>query len=88
MHFLCSVSKGSAMVHFRSPLVPLPIIEVPFNRNTKYLVGFLAKSARGHKHILVVMDYATRYPEAIPLRATAAKNIASELFDIFSRAGP
>lgn len=43
------------------------------------LVGPLPKSARGHKYILVVVDYATRYPEAIPLQNMASKNIAKEL---------
>uniref|UniRef100_A0A8C5Q151 ribonuclease H n=1 Tax=Leptobrachium leishanense TaxID=445787 RepID=A0A8C5Q151_9ANUR len=33
------------------------------------------------------MDYATRYPEAIPLRQTSAKNIAKELLQVFSRVG-
>ncbi|KAG8538400.1 hypothetical protein GDO81_022717, partial [Engystomops pustulosus] len=75
------------MVHFRSPLVPLPIIEVPFERVAMDLVGPLVKSARGHQHILVVMDYATRYPEAIPLRHTSAKLIAKELFAMFCRVG-
>ncbi len=40
----------------------------------------MPKSARGHEHILVIVDYATRYPEAIPLRKATAKTIAQELF--------
>ncbi len=51
------------------------------------LVGPLPKSARGHEHILVIVDYATRYPEAVPLRKATAKNIAHELFLFFSRVG-
>ena len=51
------------------------------------LVGPLMESTRGHQHILVIMDYATRYPEAIPLRKTSAKTIAKELFQVFSRVG-
>ncbi len=51
------------------------------------LVGPLPKLAQGHEHILVVVDYATRYPEAIPLRKATAKNIAHELFLLFSRVG-
>ncbi len=70
-----------------SPLIPLPIIEVPFERIGMDLVGPLPKSARGHEHILVVVDYATRYPEAIPLRKATAKTIAHELFLLFSRVG-
>ncbi|KAI2655868.1 Retrovirus-related Pol polyprotein [Labeo rohita] len=70
-----------------SPLIPLPIIEVPFERIGMDLVGPLPKSARGHEHILVIVDYATRYPEAVPLRKATAKNIARELFMLFSRVG-
>uniref|UniRef100_A0A803JIM9 Gypsy retrotransposon integrase-like protein 1 n=1 Tax=Xenopus tropicalis TaxID=8364 RepID=A0A803JIM9_XENTR len=72
---------------YRSPLVPLPIIDVPFDRIAMDLVGPLIKSARGHQYILVVVDYATRYPEAIPLRNTTAKSIAKELMFMFSRVG-
>ncbi|KAL0195135.1 hypothetical protein M9458_008707, partial [Cirrhinus mrigala] len=41
----------------------------------------------GHEHILVIVDYATRYPEAIPLRKATAKNIAKELFLLCTRVG-
>jgi len=50
------------------------------------LVGPLPKSARGHQYILVILDDATRYPEAIPLRTMASKGIARELM-MFSRVG-
>lgn len=33
------------------------------------------------------MDYATVYPEALPLQNTASKCIAKELFQVFSRVG-
>lgn len=51
-----------------APLIPLPVIEVPFTCIGLDLVGPLPKSAREHEHILVIVDYATRYPKAIPLR--------------------
>ncbi|KAL0199468.1 hypothetical protein M9458_008008, partial [Cirrhinus mrigala] len=70
-----------------SPLIPLPIIEVPFERIGMDLVGPLPKSARGHEHVLVIVDYATRYPEAIPLRKATAKSIAKELFLLCTRVG-
>ncbi len=66
-----------------SPLIPLPIIEVPFERIGMNLVGPLPKSARGHEHILVIIDYATRYPEAVPLRKATAR----KLFLLCSRVG-
>ncbi|XP_016103330.1 uncharacterized protein [Sinocyclocheilus grahami] len=66
---------------------PRPIIEVPFERIGMDLVGPLPKSARGHEHILVIVNYATRYPEAVPLRKVTAKAIAQELFLLSSRVG-
>ena len=71
----------------RNPLIPLPIIDVPFSRIAMDIVGPLPKSSRGHRYMLVIVDYATRYPEAIPLRAASAKAIAHELFMLFSRVG-
>ena len=73
--------------HFRGPLIPLPIISVPFSKIAMDLVGPLPKSSRGHQYILVILDYATRYPEAIPLRTMASKGIARELVLMFSRVG-
>ena len=41
----------------------------------------------GNRFILVICDYATRYPEAVPLRTINAENIAEELVKFFSRVG-
>ena len=37
--------------------------------------------------MLVICDYATRYPEAIPLHSTDTSHIAEALMDVFSRVG-
>ena len=71
----------------RSPLVPMPIIDVPFDRIALDIVGPLPKTSRGHRYILVIVDYATRYPEALPLRAATSKAVARELMLLFSRVG-
>ena len=39
------------------------------------------------RYVLVICDYATRYPEAIPLRSIDAEHIAEELVVVFSRIG-
>ena len=70
-----------------APLIPLPIIEEPFQRIAMDLVGPLPRSRSGNKYILVICDYATRYPEAIPLRSIDAEHIAEELIKVFSRVG-
>jgi len=58
---------------YRNPLISLPIIGTPFERVGMDIVGPLPKSARGHQYILVIVDYATWYPEAVPLRKTHGK---------------
>lgn len=45
-----------------APMVPLPIIEEPFECITMDVVGPLPRSHAGHRYVLVVCDYATRYP--------------------------
>lgn len=70
-----------------SQLIPLPITEVSFECIGMDLVGPLPKSAWGHEYILVILDYATWYPEAVPLRKATSKNIAKELFLLMSHVG-
>ena len=65
----------------------MPIIETQFDRIALDIVGPLPKTSRGHRYILVLVDYATRYPEALPLRAATAKAVAKELLLLFSRVG-
>jgi transposase InsO family protein len=51
------------------------------------IVGPLPRTASGKRFILVVCDYATRYPEAVALSSTDAEHVAEELVRIFSRVG-
>ena len=67
--------------------MPLPIVEEPFARVAMDIVGPLQKSGRGHRFILTLMDYATKYPEAVPLRRVDARSVADALTKIFSRLG-
>ena len=55
----------------RAPLRPLPLVQVPFDRID--IIRPLERSAQGHRFVLVLIDYATRYPEAIPLRNISAR---------------
>ena len=68
----------------RAPLIPLPVIEEPFKRIAMDIVGPLPRSSSGQRYILVVCDYATRYPEAIPLKSIDASHIAEQLVTLFS----
>ena len=81
----CQKSRDPRMR--RAPLVPLPIIKEPFERIAMDIVGPLLRSQSGNRFILVICDYATKYPEAVPLRTINAENIAEELVKFFSRVG-
>ena len=45
----------------------MPILDEPFRRVGIDIIGKLNRSAQGNAYILTIVDYATRYPEAIPL---------------------
>ena len=52
----------------------LPVVGTPFERVEIDIVGPLDPStASGNQFILVIVDHATRYPEAIPLRTETAR---------------
>ncbi len=68
-------------------MISLPVMGEPFHRIAMDIVGPLPKSKQGHRYILVVCDYATRYPEAIPLKKFTAPVVADELIEIFFRHG-
>ena len=70
------------------PLGDMPIIDTPFERVAVDLVGPIKPaSERGHRYILVLVDYATRYPEAIPLKSIEAEVVAEALLEMYSRLG-
>ena len=79
--------KTSPKRPFKAPLVLLPIITEPFRRTAMHIVGPLPRSRSGKKYILVICDYATRYPKAIALKSIEAERIAEELIKLFARVG-
>ncbi|CAM5103968.1 unnamed protein product [Natator depressus] len=79
---------GKARDKGKAALRPLPIIEEPFQKVAMDIVGPLSKTTRsGKKYILVVVDFATLYPEAVPLASIEADTVADALLTIFSRVG-
>ena len=84
----CAQCQKSSMKGVRkAPLVPLPIMDEPFQRIAMDIVGPLPRSSSGKRYILVICDYATRYPEAVALRTIDANAVAEELLTFFSRVG-
>lgn len=68
----------------KAPLIPLPVITVPFSRLAFDVVGLLPRTKSGHKYILTC---ASKYPEAIPLKKVDAQSVAEAMAEIFSRTG-
>lgn len=66
----------------------MPFIEIPFEQIAVDIVGPIhPMTERKNRYILTVIDYATRYPEAIPLPHIEAERVAEALISIFTRVG-
>ena len=65
----------------KAPLNPLPIANEPFDMIGIDCVGPLPESLNGHKYIVVITDYLTRWPEAFAVKSIEASVIAKILFD-------
>ncbi len=72
----------------KAPLCPLPLMQVPFERigNGPHR-AIRTVGTRASVFALVLVDYATRYPEAVALRNISAKSVAEALFSMISRVG-
>jgi len=80
-----TVPKGKVN---KVPLQKMPLIDEPFKRVAVDLVGPLYPlTDRGNRYILTLVDYATRYPEAVALSGIETERVAEALVDIFCRVG-
>jgi len=79
------VPKGRVI---KVSLGSMPLIETPFQRVAVDLVGRIAPvTDRGNRYVLTMVDYATRYPEAVALRNVDAETVAEALVTMFTRVG-
>ncbi len=79
--------KTSARFPARAPLQPLPVIGTPFKCLGMDMVGPVGKSKSGNRFMLVITDYATKYPEVVPLKSIKAKAVAFCLVQFFFKSG-
>ena len=79
--------KAAPHTHQRAPLQPLPVITTPFAKIAFDIVGPLPKTKSGFKYLLTSMCYASKYPEAIPLKRVTAEVVAEAMLEVFSRTG-
>ena len=79
------VNQGSVP---KVPLEKMPLIERPFKRVAIDLVGSIGPpSEEGLRYILALVDVATGYPEAVPLKNIDTETVTEALVDTFSRLG-
>ena len=69
------------------PMQNREIASTPFENMSVDLVGPFPTAVGRHKYLLTVIDLATRWPEAIPLKSTTARVITMNLVTIFTRCG-
>ena len=70
------------------PLGKMVIPHVPFEQVAVDLIGPIKPaSEKGFRYVVVMVDYATRYPEATPLKSIEASQVAEALWVMFSRVG-
>ncbi|XP_078246884.1 uncharacterized protein LOC144588290 [Pogona vitticeps] len=80
--------QGSNCDKTRAKLYPLPVISTPFTRLGVDIIGPMPNATkRGNRFILTIVDHATRYLEAIPLRNIETQTVAEALVNYMSRMG-
>ena len=76
----------------RTPRAPLqsnlPIISTPFQKCAIDIIGPISPASEAkNRYILTLIDFATRWVEAIPLRDITTTMVSEALLTIFSRIG-
>ena len=72
----------------RVPLGEMPVMDTPFDRVAVDIIGPIhPMSENRNRYILTIVDYTTRYPEAVALKNIETERIAEALLDVFSRVG-
>ena len=82
-----TIPKGKIV---KAPLGKMPRIDVPFRRVATDLIGPLKPvtfNKNRYSYILTLVDYETRYLEAVPLASIDTETVAVALVSIFSRVG-
>ena len=71
----------------RAPMCQTPILMEPFASVAIDLVGPFPKAKSGHRYLLTMIDLASRYPEALPLKTIMAEDVAEDLVELICRHG-
>ena len=81
--FQKTIQKGPVT---KVPLGKLPLLDTPFKRISVHLVGQIEPhSDQKSRYILTMIDYATRYPEAVALPNIETERVVKASVDMLSR---
>ena len=69
----------------KPPMQIIPTVATPWQKLALDIVGPLHRSKKGNKYVLTIVDFATRYAEAIPMKKITAEETAQVLLDTFAR---
>ena len=86
----CDVCQrlGKGATKARAPLINLPVIDKPWSRIALDIVGPLDICDKsGNRFILTIMDLATHFPFAFPLKVHTAVEVAKALVSVFTTFG-
>ncbi len=72
-------AKRKAHTTCKAPLQPIPPSDYIFERIAMDIMGPLPESSRGHKYILVIMEYATKYVIATPMKDITSATVIKKL---------
>lgn len=64
-----------------------PLAETPFDQIAMDIAVPFPKSRAGYQFVLVLVDYATRYPDMVPFKSISVAKRAKELIKWTSRVG-
>ena len=85
---MCAKIQSRKGIVKKVPSGSMPLIDMPFKREAVDIVGLIAPpSETGHWYILILVDYANKYAEAVPFKKITTEAVAEALLDIFSRVG-
>ena len=72
----------------RAPLVDIPIVSEPIQECVTDFAGpFEPASSSGKKYVLILVDAATKWPEAVAMTSQRADKVVDERINLFSRLG-
>ena len=71
----------------KAPMMERRVLTEPFEVVTMDIVGPMPKGKGGCMYLLTLIDMASKWPEATPLRSTKSKAVAEGLTELISRVG-